>query len=103
MIKTYYGIVSSNEIEITENTKLEDIEDQVIEVNSTRRADGGFPAGYTSRFWTYMRTPSELGFVYAQYNEPFKLSAICKKLISSEIDEQEAFSIQAIKYNRKNP
>lgn len=97
------GIVSSNEIEITENTKLEDIEEQVIEVNSTRRADGGFPAGYASRFWTYMRTPSELGFVYAQYNEQFKLSAICKKLISSEIDEQEAFSIQAIKYNRKNP
>lgn len=97
------GIVSSNDIEITENTKLGDIEDQVIEVNSTRRADGGFPAGYTSRFWTYMRTPSELGFVYAQYNEPFKLSEICKKLISTEIDEQEAFSIQAIKYNRKNP
>lgn len=44
-----------------------------------------------------------MGFVYAQYNEPFKLSEICKKLIAGEIDEQEAFSIQAVKYNRKNP
>lgn len=97
------GVVSSDEIAITENTTIEDIKSQVQDVNSTRRADGGFPAGYASRFWTYMRTPSELGFVYAQYNEPFKLSEICKKLIAGEIDEQEAFSIQAVKYNRKNP
>ena len=97
------GIVSSEEIKITETTTIDDIKEDVQKVNSTRRADGGFPAGYTSRFWTYMRTPSELGFVFAQYNEPFKLSEICKKLISEEIDEQEAFSIQAIKYNRKNP
>src|SRR5690554_2253570 len=97
------GIVSSDEITIIENTTIEDIKGQVQNVNSTRRADGGFPAGYASRFWTYMRTPSELGFVYAQYNEPFKLSEICKKLIAGEIDEQEAFSIQAVKYNRRNP
>jgi len=97
------GIVSSKEIAITENTKIEDIKEDVEEVNSTRRADGGFPAGYASRFWTYMRTPSELGFVFAQYNQPFKLSEVCKKLITGEIDEQEAFSIQAIKYNRNSP
>lgn len=97
------GIVSSKEIAITENTEIEDIKEDVEEVNSTRRADGGFPAGYASRFWTYMRTPSELGFVFAQYNQPFKLSEICKKLILGEIDEQEAFSIQAIKYNRNSP
>lgn len=97
------GLVSSDEIAISENTQIEEIKSQVQDVNSTRRADGGFPAGYASRFWTYMRTPSELGLVYAQYNEPFKLSEICKKLISGEIDEQEAFSIQAVKYNRRNP
>lgn len=97
------GIVSSEDIEVSETTNHEDIKEEVKAVNSTRRADGGFPTGYASRFWTYMRTPSELGFVYAQYNQPFKLSEICKKLISREIDEQEAFSIQAIKYNRKNP
>ena len=96
-------IVSSDEIQINENTTIEDINDLVERVNSTRRADGGFPSGYASRFWTYMRAPSELGFVYARYNEPFKLSTIAKKLINRAIDEQEAFSIQSIKYNRKNP
>ncbi len=97
------GEVSSNEIEILPTTKINDIKDQVIQVNSTRRADGGFPMGYQSRFWTYMRTPSELGFVFAQYNKEFKFSEIAKKLINREIDEQEAFSIQSIKYNRKSP
>lgn len=97
------GIVSSEAIAVSENTNIDDIKEYVKGVNSTRRADGGFPSGYASRFWTYMRTPSELGFVYAQYNQPFKLSEICKKLISGEIDEQEAFSTQAIKYNRNNP
>ena len=97
------GEVSSNDIVITNKTKIEDIEEKVIEVNSTRRADGGFPMGYQSRFWTYMRTPSELGFIFAQYEKEFKFSDIAKKLISGEIDEQEAFSLQAIKYNRSSP
>lgn len=95
--------VSSSEIKITKTTKINDIQDKVIEVNKTRRADGGFPMGYQSRFWTYMRTPSELGFVFAQYGKEFRFSTIAKKLINGEIDEQEAFSIQAIKYNRKSP
>ena len=97
------GEVASNEIEIIETTKIEDIKEKVIELNSTRRADGGFPAGYQSRFWTYMRTLSELGFVYAQYGEKLKFSDIAKMLINRKIDEQEAFSIQAMKYNRKSP
>jgi len=96
-------IVSSDEIEINEVTTIDDIEDDVIEVNSSRNADGGFPKGYAARFWTYMRTPSELGFVYARYNDTFHFSTLAKKLINREIDEQEAFSIQSIKYNRKNP
>jgi hypothetical protein len=50
-----------------------------------------------------MRTLSEMGFVYAQYNEPLKFSAIAEMLIKDKLDEQEAFSIQAIKYNRKSP
>ena len=98
-----FGEVSSPEIRITNSTTAEDIKDDVIRVNSTRNADGGFPKGYTSRFWTYMRTLSELGFVYAQYKEPFKFSRMAKRLIKGEIDEQEAFSVQAMKYNRKSP
>ena len=97
------GEVSSREVEINETTTIDDIKEKVIEVNFSRNADGGFPKGYQSRFWTYMRTLSELGFVFARYGIEFIFSDIAKKLINREIDEQEAFSIQAMKYNRKSP
>ncbi len=97
------GIVTSKEIEIEETSNIKSISNKVIEVNNTRKADGGFPEGYASRFWTYVRTLSEMGFVYAQYNKPLKFSAITEMLVKNKLDEQEAFSIQAIKYNRKSP
>ncbi|RKX70241.1 hypothetical protein DRP43_03570 [candidate division TA06 bacterium] len=97
------GIVASPKIRIKETSTFESISSKVIEVNSTRKADGGFPEGYASRYWTYMRTLSEMGFVYAQYNEPLKFSKIAEMLVKDKLDEQEAFSIQAIKYNRKSP
>jgi hypothetical protein len=96
-------LVSSEGVEIRDNSTIESISNSVIVVNRTRKADGGFPAGYQSRFWTYMRTLSEMGFVYAQYNDTLLFSEIALKLINNEIDEQEAFSIQAMKYNRKSP
>lgn len=97
------GVVSSDDVFIDENSTIENISNAVISVNSTRKADGGFPQGYQSRFWTYVRTLSEMGFVLAQYNQPLQFSQIALKLINSEIDEQEAFSLQAMKYNRKSP
>lgn len=105
VVTTLYleAIVSSPEIIITEESNIENLKDQVATVNSTRKADGGYPEGYQSRFWTYVRTLSELGFVYAQYNELLLFSEITNSLISGKIDEQEAFSIQAIKYNRRSP
>ena len=105
IVSTLYleGIVASNEIIVDNNTTINDIKELVIEVNSTRNADGGFPKGYPSRFWTYMRALSELGFVYARYKKEFKFSKITKLLIERKIDEQEAFSIQAMKYNRQSP
>jgi len=97
------GIVSSDNIRIEEYTTIESIADAVISVNSSRKADGGFPQGYPSRFWTYMRTLSEMGFVLAQYKQPLQFSEVALKLIHNEIDEQEAFSVQAMKYNRRSP
>ncbi len=96
-------IVSSKGVQIDESSTIKSISEAVIEVNSTRRADGGFPQGYQARFWTYVRTLSEMGFVLAQYQQPLKFSEIAIKLINNEIDEQEAFSIQAMKYNRRSP
>ena len=97
------GIVSSEGVEIDENSTIENISEAVIFVNRTRKADGGFPEGYQSRFWTYVRTLAEMGFVLAQYEQPLQFSQVALKLINNEIDEQEAFSIQAMKYNRRSP
>ncbi|MDQ3245265.1 MAG: AlwI family type II restriction endonuclease [bacterium] len=97
------GEVSSPNIVINKNSTIESIKTDVIEVNLSRNGDGGFPKGFCSRFWTYMRTLSELGFVYARYNKQFYISEMGKKLLSGEVDEQEAFSIQAMKFNRKSP
>lgn len=97
------GIVSSDKIVIEENTAIEDIQDLVIDVNESKKAIGGFPAGYTSRFHHYTWLPKELGFVYARYNEPFLFSEIGRMLVEKKIAEQEAFSVQAMKYNSKSP
>ncbi|MCL1826859.1 MAG: AlwI family type II restriction endonuclease [Candidatus Cloacimonetes bacterium] len=97
------SIVSSPNLNISDGTLIEDIKEQVAFLNSTRNADGGFPKGYQSRFWTYMRTLSELGFVYARYNEHLLISDIAKKLVTEEIDEQQAFGIQLLLSNRKSP
>lgn len=95
--------VKSSKLIIDDDTKQNQILEAVKKIHSTRKAERGFPQWYQSRFWTYMRTLSELWFVYAEYWEKFHLSDIAKMLVSWEIDEQEAFSIQAIQYNRKSP
>jgi hypothetical protein len=97
------GIVTSKNINLDSIHTREELKSKIKEVNATRNADGGYPKGYQSRFWTYMRTLSEFCFVLAPYNASLKLSLIAKKLINNELDEQEAFAIQAMKYNRKSP
>ena len=98
------GVVKSEKgVKIEDDSTIESIENSVIAVNSTRKSDGGFPQGFQSRFWTYVRTLAEMGFVLAQYEQPLQFSEIALKLINNEIDEQEAFSIQAMKYNRRSP
>lgn len=107
IVSTLYlkGLVSSPDIIIDENqTEIDEtLKQQVKNVNASRNGDGGFPKGYAARFWTYMRTLSELGFVYAQYQQTFQFSNIAKKMINDEISEQAAFAVQAMKYNRRSP
>ncbi len=96
------GIVSAlrqdfNQMTIAQQKKT------VKKVNLTRKADGGFPMGYASRFWTYVRTLSEFGFLYATYNDKLIISDIAKLLVKEEIDDQIAFATQAAIYNRKSP
>ncbi len=97
------GLVKSDEFNIKNLHTKEEIENKVIDINKTRNSDGGFPKGYQSRFWTYMRTLSEFGFIYSRYNKKLIIGDVAKKLINNEIDSQEAFSLQAMKYNWKSP
>lgn len=97
------GLVGSKDFDLKKLKNDKEIKDKVIEINKSRNSDGGFPKGYQSRFWTYMRTLSEFGFVYARYNKKLILGDIAKKLINDEIDSQEAFAIQSMKYNWKSP
>lgn len=106
IVSTLYlkGLVRSRDVIIDEKEEIDDVlKQQVKNVNATRNGDGGFPKGYAARFWTYMRTLSELGFVYAQYQQTFQFSNIAKKMINDEISEQAAFAVQAMKYNRRSP
>lgn len=96
------GIVSAVGYDF-ETMTVSEQKSAIININSTRRADGGFPSGYASRFWTYVRTLSELGFLYASYNEKLIISDIAKLLVQEKIDDQIAFSTQAAIYNRKSP
>lgn len=63
----------------------------------------GFPTGYQAAFCRYLKTLSEFGFIYSQYNETFKLSEVAKALVSGRITSSEAFSIQSMRYWRKSP
>ena len=96
-------LIKSKNFSIFNYKSLDEKRKAVKFVNRTRRSDGGFPKGYQSRFWTYMRTPSEFGLVYAQYNEKFILGQVGQLLVDDQIDAQEAFSIQSFKYNRRSP
>ncbi len=99
------GIFKTNEISTNDFAMLP-VESQqalVKNVNRTRRADGGFPSGYASRFWTYMRTPSEFGLVRVEYNEKLELSDLCKLFIKGKLDNQIVFLTSSVLYNRKSP
>lgn len=97
------GLVTSDDFDLRYLPTDEKIKQRIIEINRSRNADGGFPKGYQSRFWTYMRTLSEFGFVYARYNEKLLIGDVGHKLIENKIDAQEAFALQSMKYNWKSP
>lgn len=76
---------------------------EFIKSNLTHNNEWGFPTGYQAAFTRYLKTLSEFGFIYSQYNEIFKLSNISELLLQNEITLSEAFAIQSIKFWRKSP
>lgn len=71
--------------------------------NCTHNNEWGYPTGYQAAFTRYLKTLSEFGFIYAQYNQVLKLSPVAKALVNGKISLSEAFAIQSMRFWRKSP
>ena len=71
--------------------------------NCSHNNEWGYPTGYQAAFTRYLKTLSEFGFIYAQYNQELKLSAVAKSLVSGKITLSEAFALQSMRFWRKSP
>lgn len=71
--------------------------------NNTHNNEWGYPTGYQAAFTRYLKTLSEFGFIYAQYNQELRLSPIAKALVNNKITLSEAFAVQSTRFWRKSP
>lgn len=71
--------------------------------NCSHNNEWGFPTGYQAAFTRYLKTLSEFGFIYAQYNQKFRLSPVAKALVNGKITLSEAFALQSMRFWRKSP
>ncbi len=95
------GVVDSNNVDV-DRLSPEQIKDYIVH-HLSHKADGSFPEGYQSSFWRYLRTLSELGAIYSQYNEPLLISDASKALLNDKITQGEFFALQSLRTNRKSP
>ncbi len=76
---------------------------EYIKNHNTHNNEWGFPTGYQAAFCRYLKTLSEFGFIYSQYNKVFKLSEVAKAVVNGTIDLSEAFALQSMRFWRKSP
>lgn len=74
-----------------------------IQENCSHNNEWGYPTGYQAAFTRYLKTLSEFGFIYAQYNQKLQLSPIAKALVNGQITLSEAFAVQSMRFWRKSP
>lgn len=71
--------------------------------NCRHNNEWGYPTGWQGAFCRYLKTLSEFGFIYAQYNQELRLSPVAKALINGKITLSEAFALQSMRFWRKSP
>ena len=76
---------------------------EYIKNNVSHNNEWGFPTGYQAGFTRYLKTLSELGFIYTQYNDIIGISPVSKALLSGELEISEAFALQCMRFWRKSP
>jgi len=74
-----------------------------IKTHLSHQNEWGFPTGYQAAFTRYLKTLSELGFIYTQYNDEIKISQTAKAWLNNEIEDAEAFALQCMRFWRKSP
>jgi hypothetical protein len=94
------GVVYANNFNIEQASENEVKE--FVKTNSHNN-EWGYPTGYQAAFTRYLKTLSEFGFIYAQYNEPLKLSEVAWAVVKDEITLSEAFALQSMRFYRKSP
>ena len=94
-------VVSSDSLEETILTKNKVV--KWIKQKCSHNNEWGFPTGYQAAFTRYLKTLSEFGFIYSQYNQKLRLSQVAKALINGKITPSEAFALQCMRYWRKSP
>ncbi len=85
-----------------DNLSVDEIKDYVKN-NVSHNNEWGFPTGYQAGFTRYLKTLSELGFIYAQYKDEIRISDVSKALLKSELEVSEAFALQCMRFWRKSP
>ena len=96
-----YRAIESDYLDVDNSTE-EDIR-KFIKVYLKHNNEWGFPTGYQAAFTRYLKTLSELGFIYTQYNDVIGISDVAKALLNNEIEVAEAFALQCLRFWRKSP
>ena len=95
------GVVTTSDFD-TDEVSEEFIRKYIVETK-THNNEWGFPTGYQAGFTRYLKTLSEFGFIYSQYNEPLRLSPVGKAVVSGTLSLSEAFALQSMRFWRKSP
>ncbi len=94
-------VVTADALSSVEMSK-KSVSNWIVE-NCSHNNEWGYPTGYQAAFTRYLKTLSEFGFIYAQYNQELQLSPVAKTLVSGKITLSEAFALQSMRYWRKSP
>lgn len=95
------GVVTTNDFDL--DSVSEPFIRRYIITTKTHNNEWGFPTGYQAGFTRYLKTLSEFGFIYSQYEEPLRLSPVAKAVISGTLSLSESFAIQCLRFWRKSP
>lgn len=95
------GVVTTSDFDADEVSE-KFIRRYIVETK-THNNEWGFPTGYQAGFTRYLKTLSEFGFIYSQYNEPLRLSPMGKAVVSGTLSLSEAFALQSMRFWRKSP